>query len=61
MQFNQENIMQIREYIQKVVRREDRIRELGGVIPGRWPWDQQGDLRASQLLEVIEDLEAKAE
>ena len=36
---------------------EIRIRELGGVIPDRWPHDTDGQYRNLQLLELVEDLE----
>tara|TARA_B110000438_G_scaffold271742_2_gene289861 strand:- start:501 stop:680 length:180 start_codon:yes stop_codon:yes gene_type:complete len=36
---------------------ENRIKELGGEIPQRWPWDDTGELRNTQLIEHVEKLE----
>lgn len=47
----------IRSILERRSRLERRIKELGGVIPQRWPWDDDGTLRNLQLLEIAEDLE----
>jgi hypothetical protein len=50
--------MNVRKILTQRTRLENRIRELGGTIPDKWPWDD-GTLRNTQLLEVVEDLEKK--
>jgi len=39
------------------IRLEERIRELGGEIPKKLEWDDDGMLRNNQLLETVEHLE----
>ncbi len=47
----------LREAIAQRIRLEARVTELGGVIPAKWPWDDTGELRNTQLIELIEELE----
>lgn len=50
--------LDIRRILEQRTRLEDRIKELGGTIPAKWPWDD-GTLRNLQLLETVETLEAE--
>ena len=47
----------IRRELEQRTRLENRIRELGGELPQRWPWDDTGELRNLQLMELVEELE----
>ena len=47
----------VRKILTSRMRLENRIKELGGEIPQRWPWDDTGELRNTQLIEHVEKLE----
>ena len=48
--------MNIEVELRERTRLEDRIKELGGTIPDRWPHDTDGQYRNLQLQELVEDL-----
>jgi hypothetical protein len=50
----------IRSVMVQRMRLEQRIVALGGVVPPKWPWDDDGSLRNTQLIEVVEELEQKS-
>lgn len=47
----------VRKILTSRMKLENRIKELGGEIPQRWPWDDTGELRNTQLIEHVEKLE----
>ena len=47
----------VRKILTSRMELEKQITELGGEIPQRWPWDDTGELRNTQLIEHVEKLE----